>query len=181
MEIPPEPPILPEGESHSLPASFFADTATPPPINYETPHPAYMQLIDTVYKKDKGLILHWWPLIYGKPSEFVTDKPIACHPSHVLAHAKGMKAQGYMAPVPLNPVVNLDPFAEAHSVWMRECNLRKKWVEEKKEVWKRRRQERADWLESMRLIEKQWDIYVEEARKEFKDAEAYPVPIRPVK
>lgn len=182
FEIPQEQPILPAGESHSLPNSFFADAPTPP-----APAPATLSLMQAPNEEqlaqihslfdaqDQVRILAWWSHIYLRPSPYVPDKPIVCNVAHVLAHAIGMEKQSTKRTV-VNP-----GFAAIHMQWVAECAARKRWVEAKKADWQKRRKERGDWMDSIATTQAQWDAYVEEARKVYKDAESYPIPERPTK
>lgn len=184
FDIPPEPALLPTGESHIPPNSYFVSAPVVPQPDataelMRAPNAEHMAQIQSLYKAhEQELILAWWPHIYLRPSEFVTDKPIVCNVAHVLAHAKGMeKRHGSKTTVGTQD----NSYAAAHMQWVAECAARKKWIEAKKADWQKRRKEKADWLASVAVTEAQWDSYVEEARKVFKDAEAYPVPERPTR
>jgi hypothetical protein len=201
FDIPPEEPVLPQGDSHALPRSFFNIADPVPPTTAQqleqrlqeqearnnalrdAPSEAHMMEIGSLSARDQELILHWWPQIFYRHSDHV-DVPVVCSVQHVLTHAKAMKKAGYKMPRADNAghtVVTSSAFAQAHMAWIKECTLRKAWIEEKRVEWQKRRAEKEVWLTSVRETERQWDSYVDEARKAFKDAEAYPVPPRPTK
>lgn len=198
FEIPPEEPTLPNGESHALPSSFFTVSEPPPRPTQEqleqmrreddarnealrmAPSEAHMMEIGTLSPRDQELVLHWWPKIFYQQSPFV-DIPVVCSVQHVLAHAKGMRKQGYKLPkqdTTKQPVATTNAFAQAHMAWIRECSLRKAWIDDKKKEWQRRKQEYEVALAQMK---QQWDPYVEEAERAYKEAKSYPVPPRPAK
>lgn len=202
FDIPPEDPSLPAGDSHALPSSFFtisepAPHPTPEQLEQrmqeydarnaalrDAPSEAHMVEISMLSAKDQELVLHWWPQVFYRQSPYI-NIPVVCNVQHVLAHAKGMRKEGYKLPKPDNTghgnVATQHAYAQAHMAWIRECSLRKAWIEEKRVEWQKRRAERENWLAGIRETERQWDAYVDEARKAFKDAEAYPVPTRPTK
>jgi len=195
FDIPPEDPILPQGDSHSLPSSFFTISEPAPRPTQEqveerlrenearnaalrdAPSEAHMMEIGSLKPSDQELVLHWWPHIFYRTSPHVSV-PVVCSVQHVLTHAKAMKKEGYKIDKVSAPVVTQSAFAQAHMAWIRECTLRKQWIEQQRLEWQRRKQEREAAFAEMA---KQWDPYVAEAQKAFKDAEAYPVPPRPTK
>ena len=195
FDIPPEEPALPQGDSHSLPRTFFnisepAPRPTPEQIEQRlqeqdernealrnAPSEAHMMEIGQLSARDQELVLHWWPQVFYRPSQFI-DQPVVFSVQHVLAHAKGMRKQGYKLPTSSQPVVTQNAFAQAHMAWIKECSLRKAWIEQKRIEWQKRKAERDKVLADVKA---QWDPYVDEAYKTYKVAEAYPVPERPVK
>jgi hypothetical protein len=196
FEIPPETPVLPHGESHIPPNSYFA-VASPIPAPQPDLTPSYsaetlalmrapnaeqLAQIQAMYKVDEqALILAWWPHIYLRPSEHVTDKPIACTAAHVLAHAKGEDRKSHGKRSNGDPVAIPTAYATLHMQWVAECGARKRWIEAKKADWQKRREEKAKWKAEQAVTEAQWDAYIDEAKKIYKDAEAYPIPERPVR
>lgn len=198
FDIPQEEPKLPQGDSHIPPRSYF-NIADPLPRPTEeqvaarraeddarnsalrsAPSEAHMMEISHLSEKDQELIFHWWPQVFFRPSKFI-DMPVVCNVQQVLVHAKGMRKEGYKIPKPDttgHTVATSDSFAQAHMAWIAECTARKKWIESKKEEWQRRKTERDAALADMK---RQWDPYVNEAHKAFKDADAYPIPERPVR
>jgi hypothetical protein len=184
FDIPPEDPVLPQGESHIPPNSYFTQVSAPPAPSYTDstealmhgPNEEHMAQIQALYtERDQELILAWWSRCFLRPSEYVTDKPVVCNVAHVLAHAKGMMKAGADESVVSNS------YAAAHMHWIAECSARKRWIEAQKAEWQKRRQERRAWLESIAVTQAQWDAYVEAAKQAYKDADAYPVPTRPVR
>lgn len=189
FEIPQEDPILPSGESHLPPNSYFVTTQAPvveysPAVleQMRAPNSDHFAQMQALYSAaEQEMIIAWWPHIYLRASEHVTDKPVVCTVEHVLLHAKGVSKQHNGRREHGEPVGIPNSYAAAHMHWIAECTARKKWIEAKRVDWHKRKEERSKWKAEQAVTEAQWDAYVDEAKTIYKQADAYPIPERPVR
>lgn len=197
QEIPPETPQLPSGESNLISPSAFNWRPDP---NYvaptaeriaeqqeldrkaaeerwarlrEAPDASYMQQINQLSIQYQELVLHWWPHIFGR--RLAEHLPPIASVQQVLDYALSVPRPD------AEPVVKQQSeYAKAHMAWIAECAARKAWLEGQKSEWQRRRQQFRDAKAAWALQEAQWRAYVAEAQRVYNEAEAYPVPVRPM-
>lgn len=190
-----EPPTAPEGstalppsmvweEAAPLPAEWFKSAAAPVDVDLSAPSPEWMLEIRTLPAAQQEVVLAWWPLIWGKQSEFLEGKYVMSL-SALLMHASAYQEQFTKAQKSnvKEAVVKRraeraqhkekdQEYALRYAAWQEDCAARNRWIDAKREQWKAR-------VEEARQAMLVWSTYVEQARTDYKNAKATQAPPRP--
>lgn len=130
------------------------------------------------------VVVAWWPHIWMKQSEYLDGKFVTTIPG-LLMHAEAAqkdykkkqreqeKADAVTRRENKEQREQRDvEFSEHFLAWQNECAQRKAWVEAKCAEWRKR-------VAMKKEAMLQWETYVEEARLDYQNAKATPVPPRP--
>lgn len=135
--------------------------------------------------EEREIIAHWYPELYGKPSEHALNShKVVLTGEDVLAHTRVMfkemeKAEAAKRKAEKEQTdAKQEEFASSHMDWIAACGHRKQAIESAKIELTRRKLQRKTALAQFNA---QWEAYENEANLALQEANALPVPERPAK
>jgi len=169
---PVEPATFPEGvDINAIPIEFMADAQQLP--------------VD-----QRDLVLQWFPHLYRQPSQHLDGAQLRT-PAQFIKHLHGVarlqedaeratdhKDASERRKQIIARTNEREKRASNYHEWLSQCQARKAWIADLKNVVSKRKAERQDFLDSLKPTLDQWDAYVDAADSEYKAARATVPPAR---
>jgi hypothetical protein len=169
------PAELPEGSSNLPWFNELPETPTRSPApapSDETPSPEMLLQIQQHTPEQQALMLEWWPRAWNKPSKYLDNKYVWNLTALLMHIEEASKEERKSRKQTATKVMS--EHGAAYVAWTQECSLRLQWIESKNSEWRRRVAEKEKAMA-------QWDVYVAQARDEYRAARATATPPRPVR